>query len=315
MIHSGSHSYKKHSLTIVKIGNSNRLTSNENYYLNSKNRKTKHVTTGQEMNISPVSSENKITKKEINYKYGLNCFLRTISHMKNISDINQRLYVITIKMKNIDEFISKPHHITEEIYKSINRAFPETKDVKTHNKNGLFIDFDIEGSRYSKSDLISSSENPHFHGLISISENIYKKYNIEEIKNKIILSINNQNKYINFINDTYIKEFNENKSVINYICYSSKFSQSYADQCLDFNTKCYPYDIQLTNNNEKTKNIKLRLAKGKALIILKNKNEIFKESYYRTFINYHNSIEKIQLFPENDNFEKNLNNYIDTIFS
>jgi hypothetical protein len=163
------------------------------------------------MNISPTLSENKIKKKEINYKYGLNCFLRTISHMKNISDINQRLYIITIKMKNIDEFMRKPHHITEEIYKSINRAFPETTDVKTHNKNGLFIDFDIEGSRYSKSYSISSSENPHFHGLISINEDVYKKYYIEEIKNKITLSINTNNKHINLINDFYINEINEDK--------------------------------------------------------------------------------------------------------
>ncbi len=268
------------------------------------------------MNILPLSSELKTRKKEINYKYGLNCLLRIISHMRNISDINQRLYVITIKMKNTGEFITRPHHITEEIYKSINKAFSETTNVNVQNKNGLFIDFDIEGSRYSKSDLISSSENPHFHGLISINENVYKKYKAEEIKNKITLYIKNKNKYINLINDFYINEIHEDKSIINYICYSSKFSHSYTDQCLDFITKCYPYDLPSSKNNiNKAKNTKIRLAKEKAVLIFKNKNGIFKEAYYNKFINYHNLIEKIQLSPENDNFEKNLKKYIDTIFS
>lgn len=279
------------------------------------------------MNIAKSNTEGNFTEREQNYLYALNCFIRTISHMTDISEINQRLYVITINLRNLNIHSFKPEHITEEVYRSINRAFKETTDVSKKLKNGLFIDFDVEGSRSDKWVSVQSSDNKHFHGLIAVSKSVFENHTSDEIRTKILNSIyDRESKKSNCIRKIHIEQIEQDKPFISYVEYSSKYSKSYTDQVLSFSTKCYPYDLPVSKSKSKkkskstyqdeAKNKKTRFAKDKARLILDTESSVFTSDYQPIFFKYHEENNKFLSHPANDNnLKKQIDKYISHLFT
>lgn len=145
----------------------------------------------------------------------------TVYHFDDMININKNTYAITIHLRNkkcIDYSA-----IADNINISINKAITNKVNPRENKKIGLFLNFDLEGTR-DKNPVYDGYISPHLHGCIFLQEktvnNRCKNEIIKAVKSEILK--NNSYLYSQIENLWIEKLDNKMGSLLRYLSYSSK---------------------------------------------------------------------------------------------
>lgn len=237
----------------------------------------------------------------------------SIAHMKDITDIDNRCYWITIHLKG--SYNEDIKFISKSIYKSINYAFKETKHCTIENKNTLLIDFDVAASReWNVGNCVKL--NPHMHGLIIINKCISNIYLIDEIKNHIQKSIMDYDDLKKYISKISIHLFDNNRnSIFTYVDYIRKYDKQRQDG-MGNGMFLFPYSIHTCNKNMKIKKRVIDRAKDISEMFLDLSSGIFSPDHHKIVMDHYSAIDLKYASARNDEERQNCkSSFLKSVFT
>ncbi|MFW7358314.1 MAG: hypothetical protein ACODTL_20450 [Brucella sp.] len=251
--------------------------------------------------------------EETYFKYAMHNISISIAHMKDITDIDNRCYWITIHLKGL--YSEDIKFISESIYKSINYAFKETKHCTIENKNSLLIDFDVAGSReWNVGNCVKL--NPHMHGLIILNKNVANRYGKDDITNEIQCSIMKYNKLRKYISKTSIHLFDNNRnSIFTYVDYIRKYDKQRHDG-MGKGMFLFPYSIHTCKKNIGIKKQVIDRAKDISEMLLDPTSGIFSPDHHKIVMDDYRAIDLDYASARNDEERQNCkSSFLKSVFT
>ncbi|MGQ5719645.1 hypothetical protein [Pseudochrobactrum asaccharolyticum] len=192
---------------------------------------------------------NSITRKKIEVSKSIHNLSSAVHHFNQVTEAIDNAYALTIHLR--DKKYNNYDDLSEKINNAINKAITGNQKPRNNKKVGLFLNFDLEGTR-DYNPVIEGYICPHLHGCIFLQQKTLNKRSEDEIIEAIKNELSMRGSFLNSqIQNVWLKKFDDSKgNLLDYLSYSSK-AEKYkriTDQ-LKQTTFIYPFDNEFKKAN------------------------------------------------------------------